>query len=790
MIAPRWRKVVRDAWVHKPRTALVAAAIVIGITGAGSVLDTYSVVRKVTIDEYRASDPASATLRTDSVDAPMLAAVHALPGVERVQARRALVASVRTEAGPQTAMLFAVDDFTAIAIGKVKTEQGAWPPPDGEVVIEKSSVEFAETGVGQSLAYQYSDHPPRSLRVVGIARDVGLAPGWMEHVVYGFASRATLAQLGAPSTLNELQIVVRDRGLSRDGVREIAYAAKSLLERTGHPVANVDVPVPGRHVHAGQINSLLLTQAAFGFLALALSGILVVNLVGAMLAGQGREIGSMKAIGASSAQIARMYLGFGLGLGVIACAVALPAASAIGHAYARFTADLLNFSVDGVPIPRVAIVAELAVGLLLPVVAAAIPVERGCRVSVGAALRDYGIDAAPGRGHRVSRWSQSVARPLSLALRNAFRRRRRTVLTVFTLGAGGAVYIGALNLRTSVIGAVDLLYSSQRFDLAAAFARPHRADSLEAAVASLNGVAAVEAWSAGRGALAHADGTLGNSFPIAAPPATSRLFVPKVARGRWLGASDSAGRAIVVNARLLDDEPAMVPGATVTLVIAGQRAEWTVVGVVETGPAPAAFAARGTLADIVSGGLVDRAQIVASRHDAASLFDLAQRLRPELSAAGFDVLSSQRVDASRGAVEDHLLMVVGFLAIMSWLTIAVGGLGLAATMSVAVLERTREIGVLRAIGARHRSILAMIEIEGLVIGLGSWAVALPLSVPMSAVLGTAFGRIMLPVPITFVPNAGAAMRWLAIVVAVAAASCAWPAWRAMRVTAARALNYE
>ena len=103
-------------------------------------------------------------------------------------------------------------------------------------------------------------------------------------------------------------------------------------------------------------------------------------------------------------------------------------------------------------------------------------------------------------------------------------------------------------------------------------------------------------------------------------------------------------------------------------------------------------------------------------------------------------------------------MVAGFLGNMSLLMIVVGGLGLASTMRLAVLERTREIGVLRAIGARHGSILAMIQTEGLVIAVLSWALAVPLSVPMSVALGIAFGRVMFNVPVRLLPEAGGVLQ--------------------------------
>ena len=144
----------------------------------------------------------------------------------------------------------------------------------------------------------------------------------------------------------------------------------------------------------------------------------------------------------------------------------------------------------------------------------------------------------------------------------------------------------------------------------------------------------------------------------------------------------------------------------------------------------------------------------------------------------------------RRVVEDHLLMVAGFLGAMSRLMIIVGGLALASTMGMAVLERTREIGVMRAIGARHGAIMGMIQIEGLVIALLGWALAIPLSLPMSMALGKAFSRIMLPVPLTYIPELTGVAEWLAVVLIVSVVACAVPAWRATRITTRAALAYE
>jgi putative ABC transport system permease protein len=897
---PRWRKVWRDLWLHKARTALVVLAIAVGILGAGAVLDTWSLLRRATRDEFRASNPAGATLRTEAVDAALLARVRALPAVAFAQARRAVTGSAEVEGEWRAARLFTFDDFSAISIGVVRPEAGAWPPADGMVVVERSSLDFARTGLGSTLVLQVGGGPRVALPVGGVARDVGLAPGWMDHVVYGFVTRATLARLGVPATLDELQIVAAPgrgdsqglrglrglqglgnlrglRGLGglgesagegdREAVRRVAYEVKRVVESTGRRVVDVDVPAPRRHVHAAQMDSLLFTQGAFGALALLLSGLLVFNLVTAMLAGQVREVGIMKALGARSGQIAAMYLGMALLLGLAACALAVPAAALAGRAYARFAADLLNFSLAGIAIPVPIVLLQIAVGALLPVAAAAIPVARGCRISVGAALRDLGIEPAEGAAAAIAakavvapavaggpaiaasshaartgfalrsgligdarrRAGAAMGRPLLLALRNTFRRRQRLALTLATLSCGGAIYLGAINLRAAVAGSLDLLFAAQRFDLSVRFARPYPAQAVEAVAAGVPGVRRAEAWATAHAAVSRPDGTQGNTFSISAAPPASTLLAPTVERGRWLRQGDA--RALVVTRRLLEDEPALEPGRVATLLIEGRSATWQVVGVAEAGPTVGAYAPRQAVAAILSTGTgavagpggaarpdepaaagnasgaggAGRAGggagaegsaaagilvVAANSADPAAQLDLMQRLRAALADAGYEVQSGELAAQQRKAFEDHLLMVVAFLGVMGQLTILVGGLGLASTMSLAVLERTREIGVLRAIGARHRTIFAMVQVEALTIALLAWLAAIPLSVPMSVILGRAFGRIMFRVPLVLLPQAGGVLRWAVVAALVAFAAAGWPARRATRITTSAALAYE
>ncbi len=362
------------------------------------------------------------------------------------------------------------------------------------------------------------------------------------------------------------------------------------------------------------------------------------------------------------------------------------------------------------------------------------------------------------------------------------------VLTLLALAAGGAVFLGADNLRIAVRDSVDRIFASQRYDFVLRLADAYPAGKIEAAAASVTGVERVEAWSSDTASIAHTDDTLGNAFRLVGVAPDSAMLAPLLDGGRWLDAADR--NVLVISRTLLKDEPALTPGTEATLMIDGRIGSWRIAGVVDAGTQSLAFAPRATLAALHHDDLAPILVVAADTRNEASQLDLILRLRAQLERDGMPAASSQSVIETRRSMEDHLLMVVDFLGVMAWVMIVVGGMGLASTMSLAVLERTREIGVLRAIGARHGAILRMIMTEGLVIAVLGWLVSMPLSMPMSRVLADAFGRIMFATPVRYLPDAGGVLRWLALIVAVSMLACVWPAWRATRIPTAAALSYE
>lgn len=782
----RLLKIGRDLWRQRARSLLVVAAVMVALAGAGSILVTWALVQRATELGYRASLPVSATLTLEGLDAAAIASdVRALPGIAAVRVRRTVAAAVQGGGAWRSAVIWSLADFAPAAIARLQPEGGAWPPPDGTLVIEKSSFDFAGAVLGETLAVKAAGASPQALVVAGVVRDVSLAPGWMEHLVYAYASPRTLARLGVGAGFDELQFRAADAGASRDELRRLATQVRALAERRGARVAAVDVPEPGQHIHAAQMDSLLLTQGAFGLLALLACALLVVNLVSAMLAAQRREIAVMKVLGAGAGQVAALTLGYAALLGAAATAVALPLAVAVGRRYAAFKGELLNFPVETYATPVWVLLLLAAVGCLLPVLAAAWPVRSACRATVAAALRDIGIvGAAAGR---AGRWRARLSqRPLLLAAGNALRARQRSGLTMLALAVGGAVFLGAANLRDAVRGAVERLYAMQRFDATLRLADAAPAATLETAAAAVAGVEQVQAWRAVRATWLAADGSAGERLPLLGLPPAAPLLQPAVLAGRWLREGDG-GDTLVVNQGLARRLPGLVPGAEVELAVDGAVRRWRLAGIVDSGPSPMAYTTRAAL-----GGEQQAATLVvafAARSPALQL-EALQRLRAELAAAGLPVAASTMKSEARRVLEDHLLMVVQFLGVMGWVMIAVGGIGLASAMSLSVLERTREIGVMRTLGAGDVAVMAVVQLEGLVIVLAAWGLSLPLAVPTGLALAEAFGRVMFTVPARPWPGAAGAALWLVVMLGVSLLACAWPAWRAARWPAARALSYE
>ena len=127
---------------------------------------------------------------------------------------------------------------------------------------------------------------------------------------------------------------------------------------------------------------------------------------------------------------------------------------------------------------------------------------------------------------------------------------------------------------------------------------------------------------------------------------------------------------------------------------------------------------------------------------------------------------------------------------MALLTAFVGSIGLMGTMSINVLERTREIGVMRTIGATDFIVIQSVIIEGVVIGLITWFLAIGLAYPISFALLNIIGQAMAGSSFALIFTPLGVALWLAMVILLSIVASVMPARNAARLTINEVLAYE
>lgn len=805
-------KALRDAWRERTRSVFAVVTITAGVAALLALLGSYAILTRELNRGYLATNPASAILHTDAIDEHMLATVLADPEVGAAEARRTVFGRIKT--GPaqwHNLALFVIPNYGDIRLNKFVPEKGAWPPATGEVLIERDAMRVARTWIGDTITFRVADGQPQTLRVSGRVHDVGQAQARMENAVYGYITVDTLAEITGKSSLDLLLIQVAHDQYNRDHIRQVAARVKQRIEREGHPVNDVDFPAPGKHPHADLMAGLLLAISSFGFFLLVLSGILALNFIAALMAGQIRQIGVMKALGGTRLQLARIYLLQSLVLGGVATALALPLGIWGSHVLCDYMAGFLNFDITSFSIPVWVFLLVAAAGVAVPLVACIVPLWRAVAIPVRRALASSGTPTETfgvGALDRMLAGVGGAARPVLLAVRNSFRRRIRLALTCMTLCCAGMFFMAALNLRTSMIDTFDRLFAATHCDLTLELEQMYPTEKIDRALRGVPGVLASEDWIAGDGWVSPHGNTANNGqtpgvpadsqsqtsekagsrFIVIAMPPDSKLFTPVMAQGRRLQPGDT--NSVVLNPTMAAQNRQIKVGDEVRLHIGPVTSQWRVAGICrEPMLPPAVVYVPLSAVAAAHPGMANSVQIELKDSKRTSLELAREQIDPNLEREGIRVAGGRSKAEFRYAVDQHVLMIYVFLVVASCIVGGVGGLGLMTTMGINILERRREIGILRAIGATPTMIFAIVIDEAVTIAVIAWGAAVLLAFPLSGELGTMLGQLLHGgfdsriAPLGIVASLGASAI-LAILASLVAAGSA------VRLTVREALTYE
>lgn len=807
---PRWRKVIHDLLDNKGRTLLVVFSIAVGVFSIGVIAGAYQIISTDMSASYSANRPANVELRMTNFDDDTLALIRNRHGVAEAEARRVFNIRVRVPGTEKwtTLDMVAFDDFEKNKINLLTPIEGQAIPKKREVLLEQDVLKHLDTGVGGMLEFELPDGSTKTMPVVGIVQDTGGSAGDFLASPYAYITRDTLPYLGQPELFNRALVVVSEGGDDIHPIRDMGAMLKDKLEKNDSTVIRMRFSETHKHPLADTVNAILGILMALGILIVFLSSSLIANTLNALLNQHLRYIGVIKLVGGQRRQVSLMYLTLIMAFGILALLIAVPLGGQGAYGLALFVADQLNFNILGYRVVLLAFVVQILVGLLVPLIAGLAPVRNGSRITVLRALSGGLADGEKQAKAGKERlpwfdWVQvkatrvlakrgiHIPRPFVISLRNTFRRKSRLALTLFTLTMGGAIFIAVFNVRVTLHDYIGQIGKYFVADVSVDFDKPYRLDKVEQAVMKVPGIQHAEGWQFVSGELLDNNKQVLENINIFGPPADSQLVDPILVSGRWIRADDV--RKLAVSEAALKYYPDLKPGDNLNLKIDGNEEVWEVVGIFKfvdregiLGYAPFEYVSKVN-------HLVNRSasfRLVTDRHNRPYQDAKAEELDKYFRDLGYKVRVAEAGRASLDTAVESLDTLVIFLLIMAVLTAIVGSMGLTGTMGMNVLERTREIGIMRAIGADDRAVMRTVIAEGVFIGTISFGLAIILSIPFTYLLSTIVSLAVFQTPIAVVFTYMGYAIWLGLVLALSAVASILPARNAARLTIREVLAYE
>ncbi len=808
---PRWRKVLHDLVDNKSRTGLVVVSIIVGVFSIGVISGAYAIINHDMSASYAAGNPANVEVRGEGFTKDQVSRVENLDGMMDAEGRRVISSRFRVPGKSQWIMLnlIGIEDFKDLKINNLTSIEGVRYPKKKELILEVKAAQELGVAPGDSLEIQLNNGTIKTLPVVGIVQDPGTGAGDFLASNLAYITSSSLEYLNEPEIFNRVYATVKENGNDQDYLRQITADIKDKLEKSGAAVLRTRVGLSNEHPLASTVQAILGILLALGILILFLSSSLIANTLNALLNQHLRHIGVIKLIGGRRNQVIGMYFLLILAFSAIALTIAVPLGGQGAYMLADFIATSINFQLLGYRIVPSALIIQIFVGIAIPLLAGLVPVLSGSRTTVLNALNS-GASGREEKKHKkdeknASPWEHfqvntttwlgrrkiHIPRPLLISLRNTFRRKGRLMLTLFTLSMGGAIFIAVFNVRVSLNDYIDQIGHYFLADITLDFDQPYRLGKVRNTAMEIPGVRHIEGWAYAAAELLNPDESVAENLTLLAPPAGSELVSPQLISGRWLQPGDE--KVITVSESILENYPALQPGDEVLLRMNGKDDLWKVVGIFQfvNQEGSIAYANYEYISKYIH--FPDQSfsyRIVTDNHEPQYQQVMAEKLDEHFRDEGFKVNNAQTGRSTLKKASESLGILVNFLMIMALLTALVGSMGLTGTMGMNVLERTREIGIMRSIGAVDKVIMRTVIAEGALIGMISWGIGALLSIPFSFLLSGIVSNAVFKFPIPVKFTAEGYVIWLFIVLALSALASILPARKAARLTIREVLAYE
>lgn len=797
-------KIWHDLWANKARTIQVILIITMGAFAIGMIITTRNLVISGMAQGWEESSPPMIGMITSpGIDADTLLVLENIEGVVAVEG--SAINTIEWRKNPddewQSATVNARLDFSDQTYSKVDLSEGQWPEDNNIAVGQGTDIVYG-LNLGQEVSIR-TDGRSKTYNITGSVTDPLVQPPSFGGTAQIYVSLDTYEQLFDTRNLNrvlaageefELEQTTMLANEIRDKLEKQDVDSFGFLPPTGGRVVD-----PSKHFFQDSIDGIFFVLTIMAVLALLLGLFLVYNTINAIITQQVDQIGVMKAIGANSRQIMAIFLLYIFAFGIIALILAIPLGAISGYLLNVFLLNSFNAEPGGFAFSWTAIIAQIVIAIFAPLLVALVPIIKGSRITVREAINTYGLVSKTTRLERLLSRMKKVSRLLLLTISNTFRHKARVILTQITLVLSGLIFIMVMSVGDSTTYTFnDLLFSILNSNINLLFENEERITQMEGISESFPGVVRAEMWGFGNGTGRPQTAEETDDDPnvtLFGVPADTTLYGYQLRGGRWLLEEDV--NAVVLNQELAEDLNVQIGDwVTVDQGVTGDS-DWKVVGLVfdplltNTALVPRSALLR----EQNSIGRTNSIWVQLDNDNPQFEQETVLLMRQTFEDMGIDVAPGGVINSQDTASEvvaginSQFQSIIVLLATMAVLIGIVGSISLSGVLSLNVMERQREIGVMRAIGASSWDIARLFIGEGLILGWMSWLIAFPLSLPagrlMAGALSAALGT---EIVYYYTPNG--ALIWLAIITVLSIVASWLPARRATRISVRQSLAYQ
>ncbi len=411
----RRRKILGDVQSRKGRTALVSLSIFIGVLGVVALFSMGDILvsrlkediqqDKLAMIKVGLAPSGDGAVTMENSD--ILDLIQSQPGVEIVEGQimsQLYFQKSGADDFEQGILIGYSSPMGDLQLEPLQLTKGAYPVAGSkQLAVDRRMADNYNLKVGDTLGLRMVSQagtgdtiPVEEWTISGIVfQPYALATDNGDMSTAVFATLEDTQYISGIQSLNGLYIRYTDFSAAEG---DSAHLTSLISTQTPFIPASLFIfdPAANEQVTGAENTSSVL--GILGIVALVVSGFLVVNVIGSIVVEQKRQIGVMKALGASAWDNFVMYAGIALTYGVIGVVPGVLLGIPLGYLAAKGMASTMGTVVDKFTISPSAIILGIVIGLGVPVAAALVPVLSGTRVKILDAMTDLGIDSGYGRG--------------------------------------------------------------------------------------------------------------------------------------------------------------------------------------------------------------------------------------------------------------------------------------------------------------------------------------------------------------------------------------------------------